>query len=73
MKVLTNFGETGSPSALLLPTAEEGENRIRLQTQIYDMSSKAEDLKISDFMKKQNTKISKALTATPPSQKRKER
>lgn len=36
VKVLTNFGETGSPSALLLPTAEEGENGIRLQTQTYD-------------------------------------
>lgn len=46
-KVLTNFGETGSPSVLLFPMREEGENGIRLQTQTYDKSSKADNVKIS--------------------------
>jgi len=47
-KVLTNFGETGSPSVLLLPIREERENGIRLQTQTYDKSSKADNIKISN-------------------------
>ena len=47
-KVLTNFGETGSPSVLLLPIREERENGIRLQTQTYDKSSKAGNIKISN-------------------------
>lgn len=46
VKLLTNFGKTGSLSGFLLPTTEEGENGIRLQTQIYDMPSKA---RLKDF------------------------
>lgn len=72
VKVLTNFGETGSPSAIQPPITEERENGIRQHTHIYDMSLKVEDSKISDFKKKKTKHIQVSKVLKPKRKKEKQ-